>query len=52
MLNRFSTIILTVFGKNHRIGPVIHFKSKVNIGVDDERQQHSKGVHVIFTIQS
>ncbi|CAF4738719.1 unnamed protein product, partial [Rotaria sp. Silwood2] len=45
---RFCTVILTVFAKNQRMNPVVLFKGKGNIGVD-ERQQYSQGVHVIFT---
>ncbi len=45
---RFCTVMLTVFGKNQRMAPVVIFKCKGNISVI-ERQQYSKGVHVIFT---
>ncbi|CAF3943886.1 unnamed protein product, partial [Rotaria sp. Silwood1] len=45
---RFCTVLLTVFGKNQRMKPVVLFKGKGNIGVD-EREQYSKDVHVIFT---
>ncbi|CAF1523278.1 unnamed protein product [Rotaria sordida] len=41
-------IMLTVFPKNQRMQPVVLFKGKGNIGVD-ERQKYAKGVHVIFT---
>jgi len=44
-------VILTVFGKNQRMGPVALFKGKGKIGID-ERQKYSKGVHVIFTPKS
>ncbi|CAF3267855.1 unnamed protein product [Rotaria sp. Silwood2] len=45
---RFCTVLLTVFGKNQRMKPVVLFKGKGNIGVN-EREQYSKGVDVIFT---
>ncbi|CAF4412962.1 unnamed protein product [Rotaria sp. Silwood2] len=45
---RFCTVLLTIFGKNQRIKPVVLFKGKGNIGVN-EREQYSKDVHVIFT---
>ncbi|CAF2085496.1 unnamed protein product [Rotaria magnacalcarata] len=45
---RFCTVILTVFHKNQRMEPVVLFKGKGNVGVA-ERQQYSKGIHVIFT---
>ncbi|CAF1428919.1 unnamed protein product [Rotaria sordida] len=45
---RFCTVMLTVFPKNQRMQPVVLFKGKGNIGVD-ERQKYAKGVHVIFT---
>ncbi len=41
-------MLLTVFAKNQRMAPVVLFKGKGRIGAD-ERQQYSKGVHVIFT---
>ncbi|CAF4457790.1 unnamed protein product, partial [Rotaria socialis] len=45
---RFCTVILTVFHKNQRMEPAVLFKGKGNVGVA-ERQQYSKGIHVIFT---
>jgi hypothetical protein len=52
MLDHFFSIISeTVFGKNQRMGPVILFKDKGKIGVD-ERQQYSTGAHIIFKPKS
>jgi hypothetical protein len=41
-------VLLTVFGKNQRMLPVLLFKGKGRISAD-ERQQYPSGVHVIFT---
>ncbi|CAF0888418.1 unnamed protein product [Adineta steineri] len=45
---KFCTLILTVFGENQRTTPVLFFKGKGHISAD-ERQQYSKGVHIILS---
>ncbi|CAF4222775.1 unnamed protein product, partial [Adineta steineri] len=48
MFTKFCTLILTVFGENQRTTPVLFFKGKGHASADD-RQQYSKGIHVIFS---
>ncbi len=45
---RFCTLLLTVFAQNQRMKPVVLFKGKGRIGIE-ERQQYSQDVEVIFT---
>ena len=41
-------MILTVFSENQRVPPMVLFKGKGRVGID-EKQQYAKNVSVVFT---